>query len=89
MNVPMIPLADIVAFNGSYSNHSSKKSAELIVISFVRYSNCSEESVVTWFNSFLVADRSDNDGRIALGAIVSKTGRTDIPICPIAGPNLI
>ena len=32
-NVPMIPLADLVALSGSHSNHSSRKSAALIVIS--------------------------------------------------------
>ena len=32
-NVPMMPLADLVALSGSHSNHSSRKSAALIVMS--------------------------------------------------------
>ncbi len=37
----MMPLADLVAFKTSVSNHSSRKSAELIVISLNRAWNCS------------------------------------------------
>ncbi len=36
MKVPMMPLADMVALSTSVSNHSSKKSAELMVMSFVK-----------------------------------------------------
>ena len=80
MNVPIIPLAAMDAFRGSNSNHSSRKSAELMVMSLVKYSNCSDDSVLKWSNNFFVLDKSDKDGRMAFGAIVSRIGRTAIPI---------
>ena len=40
-NVPMMPLADIVALSGSVSNHWSRKSDALIVMSCTKTCCCS------------------------------------------------
>ena len=53
---------------------------ELIVISLVKYSNCSFEIVLKWSNNLFVENRSDKDGFNAFGAIVSRIGLTVIPI---------
>ena len=82
-------ISPMVAFSGSNSNHSSKKSAELIVISFVKYSNCCDVRVLIWSNNLFELKRSDKEGLIALGAIVSSIGLTAIPIWPIRGPNRV
>ena len=47
------------------------------------------ENLNAAINNFFAAPKSERDGRMTLGATVSKIGLTDIPICPMAGPKRI
>ena len=75
-NVPMIPLADMVAFNGSVSNHSSRKSDALIVMSLKRAWNRSSPRLRKCLPSLRSPRRSFGLKDVGSGGTIAMIGLT-------------
>ena len=72
----MMPLADFVAFKTSVSNHSSRKSAELMVMSFTSACSFSAPSPRKWRPRRSRPARSRGWSEVGSGGTMPRIGLT-------------
>jgi len=73
-SVPMMPLADLVALSASVSNHSSRKSAELMVSSLVRVLKRCVPRPRKCRASFAIPMRFPGESDVGSGGAIASSG---------------
>jgi hypothetical protein len=82
----MIPEAAIVAFSGSVSNHWSRKSAALIVISWMKTARCSRERSLKARARRATGSHSRGRSRPGSGGAMDRIGLTNLAISTMKRP---